>query len=68
MAKENIRGTAPITQNEENVKRFLKKFSERQEAQSTPFVNPKSAKLFSRPMHKPEADVKDFFGIYFRAE
>ncbi len=61
MAKENIRGTAPITQNEENVKRFFEEIFGNAEAQSSPFVNPKSAKTFQPSNAQTEADVKDFF-------
>ena len=61
MAKENIRGTAPITQNEENVKRFFQEIFWNAEAQSSQFVNPKSAKIFQPSNAQTEADVKDFF-------
>lgn len=61
MAKENIRGTASLSQNEENVKRFFEEIFGNTEAQSSPFVNPKSAKTFQPSNAQTEADVKDFF-------
>ena len=61
MAVENIRGTASISQNEVNVKRFFEEIFGNAEAQSSPFVNPKSAKTFQPSNAQTEADVKDFF-------
>ena len=61
MAVENIRGTASISQNEENVNSFFEKIFGYAEAQTNPFVNPHSEKTFRPSNAQIEADVKDFF-------
>jgi hypothetical protein len=61
MVVENIRGTASISQNEENVNSFFEKIFGYAEAQTNPFVNPHSEKTFRPTNAQTEENVKDFF-------
>jgi len=61
MAVENIRGTASISQNEENVNSFFEKIFGYAEAQTNPFVNPHSEKTFRPTNAQTDENVKHFF-------